>query len=327
MSAIYSNLQSGTLTDNPFLIGATTMNSAAFANLPTVTTPDFMWVVLDPTSVAGAPEIVKVTAHSAASTTVTIARAQQSTVARQHLLATIWRHVSTKEDLDGLPHRILTTTGDTMYASAANTPARVAKGVFGQTFRQNAALTAPEWGNGYLSGLAASRPAPSAPLDGVLFYATDTGTVSMCNGTTWSTIGPVDGGRTVWTPTIFQGIVPSSTSTDSTYMRIGRQVIGSFIVTMGAVPGNAGAVITVTLPVAPKGSSVNYFLGRGKLYDANTGFEYIADLVLDSATAMKFQIPVNGGALTFLGTSSFTAALANSDVLAGSFQYEAAADA
>jgi len=40
---------------------------------------------------------------------------------------------------------ILTTEGDTVYASSANTPARLAKGTAGQVIRMNSGATAPEW--------------------------------------------------------------------------------------------------------------------------------------------------------------------------------------
>ncbi len=40
---------------------------------------------------------------------------------------------------------LLTAQGDIPYASAANTPARLAKGTAGQQLRMNAGATAPEW--------------------------------------------------------------------------------------------------------------------------------------------------------------------------------------
>lgn len=42
---------------------------------------------------------------------------------------------------------ILTTAGDVMYASAANTPARLAVGTTGQVFVVNSSGTAPQWGS------------------------------------------------------------------------------------------------------------------------------------------------------------------------------------
>lgn len=101
MATIFANLISGVTTDNPLLIGATTLNSANLASLPTVTGPQTMWITLDPTGVNGAPEIVQVTAHTASATSCTIVRAQQSTVARSHPLSTSWIVPFTKTDVDG----------------------------------------------------------------------------------------------------------------------------------------------------------------------------------------------------------------------------------
>lgn len=81
----------GTLTDNPLLIGATTMNSAGLANLAAVSSAEAI-IVLDPNRVAGAPEIVVVTAHTGSATSATIVRGQFGTAARQHALGTEWVH-------------------------------------------------------------------------------------------------------------------------------------------------------------------------------------------------------------------------------------------
>lgn len=53
----------------------------------------------------------------------------------------------TQAQADGLyiPKSLLTTQGDTIYASAADTPARLAKGTAYQRLRMNLAATAPEW--------------------------------------------------------------------------------------------------------------------------------------------------------------------------------------
>lgn len=135
MTATYSNFQAGTTSTSPLVIAGTSLDSAMFAGLPAIAFPDYMWLTLDPPGVAGLPEIVQITAHAATSTNVTIVRAQQGTVARQHLAATIWRHSSTKADYHELPFRKLTTTGDTLYASAANTTARLPIGATGAALR------------------------------------------------------------------------------------------------------------------------------------------------------------------------------------------------
>ena len=45
----------------------------------------------------------------------------------------------------GYSKNVLTTQGDTLYASGANTLARLAKGTAGQTLKMNSGATAPEW--------------------------------------------------------------------------------------------------------------------------------------------------------------------------------------
>ena len=98
MARLRSDFKNGTITDNPLTNVATTINSAAFANLPTVTAPDELTLVLDPTASAGAPEIVRVTAHTASATSVTVARGQEGTAARQHASGMTWRHTGTSSD-------------------------------------------------------------------------------------------------------------------------------------------------------------------------------------------------------------------------------------
>lgn len=84
MAAIYTNFFNGTVADNPLSSGATTMTCTALNNLQTITSPDYCWLTIDPGSINGAPEIVKVTAHTNGTNTATIVRAQQGTSARTH---------------------------------------------------------------------------------------------------------------------------------------------------------------------------------------------------------------------------------------------------
>lgn len=74
MATLYDNFLSGGITDNPLAIGATTINSTSFALLPAVSAPDVMWLTLDPLAANGSPEIVQITAHTAAAGSVTVVR-------------------------------------------------------------------------------------------------------------------------------------------------------------------------------------------------------------------------------------------------------------
>lgn len=82
----------GYVEDNPLSSAATTLTSAALAAMQDIGTTHFAWVVLDPAGISGAPEHVKITAHTAAATTATILRGQGGTAARQHDAGTQWIH-------------------------------------------------------------------------------------------------------------------------------------------------------------------------------------------------------------------------------------------
>lgn len=300
MPAIYANVVSGTLTDSPLLIGATSANSSNFASLPTVTAPDFLWLTLDPLGTAGAPEIVKVTAHTAASTTVTITRAQQSTTARQHLVSTAWDHAFTKSDADDLPHRLLTTTGDLMYASAANTADRLALG-----------------STGSLLDVVGGVPAWLAP-------GAASAVLKIVSGVpAW-----VAGAFTTWTPTVTQSGSVTVIANEATYFRLGRMITCWATLTVTG-SGSSGNAVVVSLPVTAKaGYSVYSVTGEGELTQAETsGFAGLVRMA--TSTTFKLRDLNTTAGNVYLGESSSTygAALANGDIISFHLTYEAATDA
>src|SRR6202008_3829061 len=61
-------------------------------DLPVVNTTNHLILILDPLEVNGAAEIVQVTAHSAAATSITVVRGFENSVARTHILGTTWFH-------------------------------------------------------------------------------------------------------------------------------------------------------------------------------------------------------------------------------------------
>lgn len=76
MARIRSNFFYGTLSGT-LATTATTLTCAELASFPAVASPDVAYLVLGPETAA--PEIVKVTAHTASATTATIVRAQDGT--------------------------------------------------------------------------------------------------------------------------------------------------------------------------------------------------------------------------------------------------------
>lgn len=89
---VRSNNQAGTITDNPLTNVSATINSAAFVDLPTIDATNHLLLILDPLEVNGPAEIVRVTAHAAASTQVTVVRGAESSSPRQHPTGTTWYH-------------------------------------------------------------------------------------------------------------------------------------------------------------------------------------------------------------------------------------------
>lgn len=97
MARVRANFVDGTLDvgiDND----DTTLVSGGLADLPAVSGGDRAVIVLDPEGTAGPPEIVLVTAHTAATDTATVLRGQEGTSARSHLADTEWEHSPTAID-------------------------------------------------------------------------------------------------------------------------------------------------------------------------------------------------------------------------------------
>lgn len=94
---IRSNSEFGLITDNPLTAGATSFNSARLSLFPVVSSAHAV-VTLDPRAINGEPEIVVITAHTAAATVATIVRGQYGTAARAHPVGTEWIHAPVDED-------------------------------------------------------------------------------------------------------------------------------------------------------------------------------------------------------------------------------------
>lgn len=78
MPAIFGNFLSGGM-DVCTTATQVSFTHASYANLPVVSSPNTLWLTVDP---VGTPEIVQVTIHNAASTNIFVARGQQGTTAR-----------------------------------------------------------------------------------------------------------------------------------------------------------------------------------------------------------------------------------------------------
>ena len=100
MTVLLQDFLSGNLGSTLSDVAATGVTDSSFAALPTVTSPDTLKLVLDPDGTAGDPEIVTITSHAAASTTVNMTRGSEGTTARQHLSSTKWVNAVTTTDFN-----------------------------------------------------------------------------------------------------------------------------------------------------------------------------------------------------------------------------------
>jgi len=96
--ALRTNFLGGLVENNPLIASDTAFTSAALAAAPVVDALSHSTVILDPDGVAGTPEIVWITVHTAGATTATIQRAQEGTSARNHDRDTPWIHAATAAD-------------------------------------------------------------------------------------------------------------------------------------------------------------------------------------------------------------------------------------
>jgi len=129
------------------------------------------------------------------------------------------------------------------------------------------------------------------------------------------------GAWTSWSPTITQSGSVTYSGAYGGYGRWGRKIVaqGEFNITG---TGTAANIVTVALPATA--ANAGQPIGQGWIFDASTGFFHYGQLITQTTTTASFLIQTNGAAATFLGTTSFTAALASGDIIGVNLCYEAA---
>lgn len=124
MPDIYQNFLAGVLSADPGAAG-TTLNSGNFAFMPAVAAPNTLRIVLDPEGVTGAPEICKVTAHTAFALTCTVTRGEEQAYGggpgRAHATDSVWRHSLTRASISEMIADV-TIPAATVSATLAATP-------------------------------------------------------------------------------------------------------------------------------------------------------------------------------------------------------------
>lgn len=187
----------------------------------------------------------------------------------------------------------------------------------------------PTWGNQVRDATvqvctAATRP--SSPAEGMIIYQTDTDTLLTYSGAAWSTIGPVSGALTSWTPTMTQNGAIVLTATYAKYQRVGRMIHGWFNCIYASGTGTASnPMIIGSLPATAASSA--FEVGVGNIRDSSATSNYTGDLFLGSTTTLDFRSHNSTADDNRIGVVAMTAAFTAADTIRGSFCYEAAADA
>jgi hypothetical protein len=154
--------------------------------------------------------------------------------------------------------------------------------------------------------------------EGLLSSQADSNSLTAYSGSAWSTIGPLWGALTSWTPTVTQTGSVTVTNNYSRYIRIGRLIAGWFSLTVtGSGSGSANIVIGAIPATAASTSPV---IGQMRFYNASGPSTTVAWIYLASTTTFggTTNVGVDIGSLDNL---------ANTDKLDGFFFYEAASDA
>lgn len=130
------------------------------------------------------------------------------------------------------------------------------------------------------------------------------------------------GAWTSYTPVLGQGAATpniAKTVSYATYTKVGRLVIGAYLLAVTGT-GTAANRVTVSLPLTAAGTAFSAIGGTGAIFDASASETWTGLPRLETTTALSM---LNTRANGILGSGGFTAALANTDAVTGTFIYEA----
>jgi hypothetical protein len=112
----------------------------------------------------------------------------------------------------------------------------------------------------------------SVKAEGMLTYQKDSDSLTLYDGSDWSTVGPLANDWTAWTPS-WTGLTTTTATIAAKYQRIGRTVLFNVDVEFGASTAITGDV-SFTLPFNLS-NSIGIYFGGCNLYDATGPTFYI----------------------------------------------------
>jgi hypothetical protein len=135
-----------------------------------------------------------------------------------------------QDDSNAIQNALLTTTGDTIYASGASTPARLGIGTAGQVLTVNSGATAPEW-----KTISSSAPSWRTSVAG-RYVTMSQGSPKSSNSLGWTE------DQTIYTPIYLNGYTFDRIST-----RTGSTFSGTAAVRLGIYNASATTVLPTTV--------------------------------------------------------------------------------
>jgi hypothetical protein len=175
----------------------------------------------------------------------------------------------------------------------------------------------------FASAAARDAALTTVKVEGMMAYLVDLNVMTVYSGAAWSTIGPVHGALTNYTPVLTQSGAVTKTVNNASYIRIGRMIIGNVWLNVTG-PGTAANAVTISTPVTA--STPSAVVGAGYLYDASATSTFAGTCALLTTTTFAIYA-TNVTSFSALGVVQFSAALASGDIVNINFMYEAAADA
>ena len=134
----------------------------------------------------------------------------------------------------------------------------------------------------FASAAARDTALSAVKTEGMLAYLLDVNTLTVYSGTAWSTIGPVHGAPTSYTPT-WTGITLGSSTQVAEYVRIGRAVFFKVQLTLNTA--TVTTPVTFSLPVT--GTELLHF--NAYLIDTAGAVNYTGYAVMTSTTVCTLK--------------------------------------
>ncbi len=194
------------------------------------------------------------------------------------------------------------------------------------TVATNDVLTASHFNTNYRDQVTATVTSGTRPsgTEGQIIYETDTDRYYAYTGSAWTEILKL-GALNTWTPTLTQSGAVTKTVVTASYMRQGR-MLSCFVYLQVTGAGSANNAVTVSLPVTME-ATVTAIGGSGYIVDASSGSPMNPGVVRAASTttaALLDSTQAAGNVNLGQTGSSFSAALANTDVVSMTFSYLAA---